>query len=203
MSQDCCEGHVHADECHKGHQAIRRKGLGSGIQGNNQLNDMTVFGKVNPDMLSPEQKRKALCAINLIKEKRCGKIKGRTVADGRPQRNYIPREEATSPTVSMESLMASLAIGAHERRDVAIFDVPGAYSNAHMPDNKFVLLKLEWEFVDTMCKSQRGIHVQCPAQIRKKAFVPTCSKCALWLHRVGTVVVRNVRVYPEEHGIRD
>jgi hypothetical protein len=39
--------------------------------------------------------------------------------------------------------MASLAIDAHERCDVAIFDIPGAYLNAHMPDAKFVLLKLE------------------------------------------------------------
>jgi hypothetical protein len=117
----------------------------------NQLNDMKVFGSVNPDTLTKTQKGKALHAINLIKEKRCGRIKGRTCADGRPQRAYVPREEATSPTVSMEALMATLVIDAKEQRDVAIFDVPGAYLHADMPKEKFVLLKLEGEFVNIMC----------------------------------------------------
>ena len=32
-----------------------------------------------------------------------------------------------------------------------IFDVPGAYLNSDIPEYKFVLLKLEDEFVDIMC----------------------------------------------------
>ena len=103
-------------------------------------------------LLTTYNKRRALRAINLIKEKRCGKIKGRTCADGRPQRAYTPREEASSPTISLESLMALLLIDAHEGRDVAIFDVPGAYVHAKLPDDKFVLLlKIEGPFVDIMC----------------------------------------------------
>jgi len=35
----------------------------------NQLNDLTVFGRVNPDTLTQEQKDNALWSINLIKEK--------------------------------------------------------------------------------------------------------------------------------------
>ena len=46
--------------------------------------------------------------------------------------------------------MALLMINAHEERDVAIFDVPGAYLHADIGD-KFVLLKVEGEFVDIMC----------------------------------------------------
>jgi len=95
-------------------------------------------------------KRRALRAINLIKEKRCGKIKGRTCADGSSQRKYVPREEASSPTIALESLMVLLMINAHEERDVVIFDVPGAYLHADI-GNKFALLKIEGEFVDIMC----------------------------------------------------
>jgi hypothetical protein len=47
-----------------------------------QLNSLNVFDKVDPDGLTFAEKRHALRAINLIKEKRYGKIKGRTVADG-------------------------------------------------------------------------------------------------------------------------
>ena len=51
----------------------------------------------------------------------------------------------------MEALIATLVIGAKEKRDVTIFDVPGAYLHADMPKEKFVLLKLEDEFVRIMC----------------------------------------------------
>ena len=62
-----------------------------------------------------EEKEASLQYLMLLKEKRCGKIKGRTCADGSSQRAYIPREEATSPTVSMESLIATLIIDAKEQ----------------------------------------------------------------------------------------
>ena len=44
-----------------------------------------------------------------------------------------------------------MVIDAHEKRSVAIFDVSGAYLNADMPHDKFVLIKFEEQFVDTMC----------------------------------------------------
>jgi len=43
-----------------------------------QLNKLNVFGSLNPDSISHEGKRKALRAINLIKQKRCGRTKART-----------------------------------------------------------------------------------------------------------------------------
>lgn len=50
-----------------------------------QLEDLSVFTPLLPDTLTFEQRKGALRAINLIKEKRDGTLKGRTVADGRPQ----------------------------------------------------------------------------------------------------------------------
>ena len=135
----------------KGFKQFGTKAVAAMIKEYNQLNDMKVFSELDPATLTPEQKRKALRAVNLIKEKRCGIIKGRTCADGSSQRAYIPREEATSPTVSMESLIATLIIDAKEQRDVAVFDVPGAYLNADMPEDKFVIMKFENEFADIMC----------------------------------------------------
>ena len=44
--------------------------------------------------------------------------------------------------VSMEALLAQLMVGAFEERTMAIFYVPGAYLNANMPEDNFVLLKL-------------------------------------------------------------
>ena len=116
-----------------------------------QLDDLEVLGRLNPYLLTPIQKRNTLRPINLIKIKRDGKVKGRTCADGNSQRKYVPREEAASPTISLESIMALLLINAYEERDVAIFDVPGAYLHADVPKEKFAILKIEANFVDIMC----------------------------------------------------
>ena len=51
-----------------------------------QLEDMKLMKGLNPGSLTRSQKRGALRAINSIKEKRRGKLKGRACADGQPQR---------------------------------------------------------------------------------------------------------------------
>jgi hypothetical protein len=90
--------------------------------------------------------------VNLIKEKRDSRIKGRTCANGSKQRKYLKEEETiASPTVALESLLTSLVIDVFEGRDVGTFDVPGAYLHAEMPKDKRILMVLRGEFVDIMC----------------------------------------------------
>jgi hypothetical protein len=114
-----------------------------------QLHDLGVFLAQDASKLTRKQKRAALRAISMVKEKRCGKIKGRTVADGRPQRSLYTKEETTSPTVGNDALMLSALIDGHERRDVATADVTGAYLHADMDD--YTLLKVEGPSVDILC----------------------------------------------------
>jgi hypothetical protein len=45
-----------------------------------------------------------------LKEKRCGKIKGRGCADGCKQREYLSKEDTSSPTVAIESVFLSCVI---------------------------------------------------------------------------------------------
>ena len=100
--------------------------------------------------LTTEVRAQALHCINLIKEKRCGKIKGRTCADGRLQRKLYERSETSSPTASSDAIMLTLVIDALENRDVATADVAGAcLTNAEM--NDYVLMRLEGEDVDLIC----------------------------------------------------
>eukprot|EP00957_Ditylum_brightwellii_P065118 4939305-Ditylum_brightwellii.AAC.1 len=73
-----------------------------------QLDDLTVLRGIHTSLLTPTQKQEALRAINLIKEKRCGRIKGRTIADGRSQQKKYEKQNITSPTVTNEGLMMSL-----------------------------------------------------------------------------------------------
>ena len=92
-----------------------------------QLDRLEVFEGANFYDVTPEHRKKALRLVQLIKEKRCGKIKGRTCADGRKQRDYISRDEAKSPTVSQEALILSCVTDAHGGRVVVTAEVPGAF----------------------------------------------------------------------------
>ena len=69
-----------------------------------------------------------------LKEKRTGEIKGSGCADGHKQRATLTKEETSSPTVAIESVLISSTIDAHEKRDVATIDVPGAFMQADMDD---------------------------------------------------------------------
>ena len=105
-----------------------------------QLENLTVYEALDVKLLTRAQRRGALRAINLIKRKRDGKLKGRTVADGSVQRSLYDKSETTSPTVATDALLLSILIDAHEGRDVATADVAGAYLKAHM--DELVIMKL-------------------------------------------------------------
>ena len=91
-------------------------------------------------------------ALNLIKKKIYGTIKGIICTNGSEQRRYFSeRESIASPTVSLEALFTTLITDIYEERDVATFDVSGAYLHAKMTEGKTILLKLRWSFLNIMC----------------------------------------------------
>ena len=52
-----------------------------------------------------DKRKKALRYLMFLKEKCDGTVKAWGCADGQPQREYTTREEVSSPTVSLESMM--------------------------------------------------------------------------------------------------
>jgi hypothetical protein len=58
------------------------------------------------------------------------------VAGGNKQRDYIAKEDASSPTVATESLLLSCIINAEEKRDVAVVDIPNAFIQTCVEDQK-------------------------------------------------------------------
>jgi hypothetical protein len=117
-----------------------------------QHQDLDVWEILDPTSLTYEQRKGALRAINLIKEKRNGDLKGRTVADGSKQKGLYPKAETASPTVSTVALLLTIVVDAYEGRDVATCDVAGAYLKASMKD--FVIIKFTGESVDIILKMQ-------------------------------------------------
>jgi hypothetical protein len=81
-----------------------------------QLHDMNVFKPVHKSSLTLQEILKTLGSIIFIKERRCGRIKERACADGRPQRLLCEKHEAASPTVKTDSVILTSVIDASEER---------------------------------------------------------------------------------------
>ena len=113
-----------------------------------QLHDRKVLKPVKN--LNCKERQDALKYLMFLKEKRNGDIKGRGCADGRKQREYTTKEEASSPTVAIESVMLSCAIDAKEGRDVGIIDIPNAFMQVDMEGT--VHMKLEGKMAELLVK---------------------------------------------------
>jgi hypothetical protein len=86
-----------------------------------------------------------------LKEKRDEKIKGRTVAGGDKQWDYICMEDASLPTVATESVLLSCIIDAEEERDVAVINIPNAFVQMRVEDKKdMAIIKLRRVLVDML-----------------------------------------------------
>ena len=77
----------------------------------------------------------ALSYLMFLKRKRTGDIKARGCANSRPQREYISKEESSSPTVSTYKLFISCAIGAMEGHKVVTCNIPGVFLQTEWPEN--------------------------------------------------------------------
>jgi hypothetical protein len=92
-----------------------------------QLHFRNTFKPKHWRELSQVQRQTVFDSHMFLKQKRDGNIKGRSVAGGNKQRDYISKEDASSPTVATESVLLSCIIDAEEERDVAVVDIPNAF----------------------------------------------------------------------------
>jgi hypothetical protein len=73
------------------------------------------------------------------------------VPAGRPQREYISKDESNSPTMSIYALMTSCLMDAIEGRKVATCDIPGALLQADWPADSDCYQKFEGAMVSMIC----------------------------------------------------
>ena len=106
--------------------------------------------------LTPEERRKAVDAMMLLAEKNDGTIKGRCVFKGSDTREWLSREETSSPTASQEGITSTCLIDAHEERDMMSLDIPNAFIQTLMPEVKDgeerVTMKITGILVDYLCE---------------------------------------------------
>jgi hypothetical protein len=126
-----------------------------------QLHFRDTFKPMLSKELSHTQRQSVLESHMFLKEKRSGEIKGRTVAGGNKQRDFISKEEASSPTVATEAVLLSCIIDADEDRDVAVIDIPNAFIQTRIEDEKdMAIIKI------------RGILVDMLIEIAPKVYTP-------------------------------
>ena len=152
------EGMVNELECMLTEQMSAKRGLKVfGDRGANaiikeldQLIQRKVMRARRAHELTRQQKENALKYLMFLKEKRCGKVKGRGCADGRKQRLWKTKEETSSPTISTEALFLMCLMIAQERRCVVTCDVPGAFMQADIDEQ--VHIKLEGEIAELLIR---------------------------------------------------
>jgi hypothetical protein len=106
---------------------------------------------LKPSEINKNIKYEALNYLMFLKRKRCGKVKARGCADGRPQREYISKDESSSPTTTIYALMTSCLMDVIEGRKVATCDIPGAFLQADWPAEQDCYLKFEGAMVSMIC----------------------------------------------------
>ena len=100
--------------------------------------------------LTRELKRAALRYLMFLKQKRCGRIKGRGCIDGRKQRIYKSKDETSSPTIHTESVFLTCIIDALEKRKVVTLDIPGAFMQVDI--DEIIHEKLVGEMAELLVK---------------------------------------------------
>jgi hypothetical protein len=103
--------------------------------------------------MSQLEKRRAMESLIFLVEKRDGRIKARTCANGSTQRSYMSKEDAASPTVSTESILLTATIDARQGRDVMTVDIPNAFVQTDIQQkepSERVIMKIRGTLVDML-----------------------------------------------------
>ena len=101
-----------------------------------QSHDFKVIAPKHNWELSEQDMKNALPCLMFLERKRCGKIKARGCADGRTQRDCVAREDAASPTASTCATLLTALIDAIEDQCTVTTDIPGAFLQTEVPDDK-------------------------------------------------------------------
>ena len=137
----------------KGLKIFGEKGYDAIMKEMGQLDDREAFRPIHVSELTTNERRKAQIALAYLTEKRDGTIKGRTVYNGKPTRELLSKEDSASPTASLDSILLTAMIDAHEGRDVMTTDVPNVFIQTPMEQKEEqdrTIMKVTGSLVDIL-----------------------------------------------------
>ena len=116
-----------------------------------QLHHRATFKPLDRNRMTAEQHKQKLRSHLFLKKKRDGTIKGRTVAGGNKQHDFITKEEASSPTASTEAVLYTCIIDAEERRNITTLDIPNAFITTVVErEEDMAIIELVGELVNVL-----------------------------------------------------
>ena len=132
-----------------------------------QIHDMGTYVLLKASKMSRKDKMQALSSLMFIVEKRDGRVKARKCAVGSKQRTFegYKKSDSASPTVHTDAVIITSTLDAHEGRDVATADMPGAY--LHTDNNQHMVMLLRGKLAELM--------VQVDPKLYRK-YITTSSK---------------------------
>ena len=91
-------------------------------------------------------------SLIFLTEKKDGSLKARTCTNGSIQRSYIGKDEATSPTVTIEGIIFTGVIEAKQNRDVMTADIPNVFvlTPITQTSDKRIIMKITGKLVDIL-----------------------------------------------------
>ena len=147
----------------KGLKKFGEKGRDAALGEMKQIHDRVVFQPIRVSKITPLEKKRAMESLIFLVEKRDGRIKARTCANGSTQREYTDRDEAASPTAMAESILITATIDAKQRRDVMTADIPNAFVQTDVGPAKKgerIIMKIRGQLVDILIEIAPEIYEQ-------------------------------------------
>ena len=109
--------------------------------------------------LTRQERVRAQEGLMLLTRKRSGSVKGRLAYNVKATRDWISKENTSSPTVGTDSIMMTCAVDSFERRDVMTSDVPNAFIQTDAPEKEIgerVIMKIRGKLVDWLVDLDPG-----------------------------------------------
>jgi hypothetical protein len=101
------------------------------------------------------KRKRAMESLIFLVEKRDGRVKARTCANGSTQHAYMERDDAASPTAMTESILITATINAKQKRDVMMADIPNAFVQTIVEEKnqvkgEHIIMKIRGPLVDML-----------------------------------------------------
>ena len=138
----------------RGLKKFGQRGTDAATKEMDQLHRRNCFTPIDVATMTIKEKQKTVDALMFLGEKRDKSVKGRMVYNGKPTREWLSREDSTSPTAALESIMLTAIVDAKEGRDVMSCDIPNAFIQTKLPNIKEgderVIMKITGVLVDLL-----------------------------------------------------
>jgi hypothetical protein len=92
-----------------------------------QLHERAVFKPFQVDDMPQIERKRAMENLIFLIEKRDGRVKARTCANGSTQCTYMECDDAASPTAMTESILITATIDAKQKHDVMTTNILNAF----------------------------------------------------------------------------